>query len=829
MRRPIPTDRLAGLDDRTRGLSAGEVQARRGRYGTNNLLGTVPGGWRELLRDTLKDPMLWFLIGTSALFALIGDTRESVILLLALIPLLGMDAFLHRRTQASTEGLSGRLATHATVMRDDRLQSLPVTELVPGDLVEVLAGGLFPADAVVLSGEALQVDESALTGEAYPVRKRAIESGMAGSAPLVDEEHWGFAGTRLLTGPARLRVIYTGAETLYGEIVRSALSGSHDRTPLQRAISDLVGVLVVAALLLCLTLAYVRWQQGHGLVDALLSAVTLAVAALPEEFPVVFTFFLGVGVFRLAKRQALVRRAVVVENIGRVTTICSDKTGTITQGRLKVAHYTASPDLDEQELLHFAAIAARGESGDPLDIAILQAVTETPRDRVASFPFTEDRKRETGIVRNTDGELIAASKGAPETILAMSALDEVARQNWLAAVDEFAATGHKVIACAWRELDEGQWSGGEPDRGFHFAGLLACEDPVREGVDEAIRECREAGIHVIMVTGDHPATARAVGKEVGLGGGTPTIVLADEVEARLKEDPGYLHSVNVIARAVPSQKLAFVNSLQAGGDIVAVTGDGVNDVPALQAADVGIAMGERGTQSAREVAAIVLLDDNFRSIVHAIAEGQALFTNLKLSFQYLLMIHLPLVLSAALIPLAGYPLLYLPIHIVWLELIIHPTALLVFQNLPSRGRLEPIHRGRRIRFFGPWEWLGIVSVGALITGMLVFGYDRSLGAGHDVEHARAMALVALTVASATVTAALSGLRTATAWTVVLVTVTMSILLVQIPSLSAWLHVTPLHGDDWAIAVGGGLLASLLPALGWLPRLLGQRGPARGAT
>ncbi|MGB5613341.1 MAG: cation-transporting P-type ATPase, partial [Sedimenticolaceae bacterium] len=287
MRRPIPTDRLIELDDQQRGLSSGQVQAQRSRYGMNNLLGTAPGGWRELLRDTLKDPMLWFLIGTSALFALIGDTREAVILLVALIPLLGMDAFLHRRTQASTEGLSGRLATHATVMRDDRLQTLPATELVPGDLVEVGAGDAFPADAIVLSGETLQVDESALTGEAYPVRKRAIGPDMASSTPLLDEEYWGFAGTRLLTGTARLRVVYTGAETLYGEIVRSALSGSHDRTPLQRAISNLVGVLVVAALLLCLTLAYVRWQQGHGLVDALLSAVTLAVAALPEEFPVV--------------------------------------------------------------------------------------------------------------------------------------------------------------------------------------------------------------------------------------------------------------------------------------------------------------------------------------------------------------------------------------------------------------------------------------------------------------------------------------------------------------------------------------------------------------
>jgi Ca2+-transporting ATPase len=821
MRRSVPADPLIALYDLQRGLGGGEVEAQRRRYGTNNLLGAAPHGWRELLRDTLKDPMLWFLIGTSVLFALIGDTREAVVLLFALVPLLGMDAFLHRRTQASTEGLSGRLATHARVMRDDRLLTLPVTELVPGDLVEIGAGESFPADAVVLAGEALQVDESALTGEAYPVRKVAVGPLMMGSASLIDEESWGLAGTRLLTGTARLRVVYTGMETLYGGIVRSALGGRHERTPLQRAISNLVGILVVVALLLCLVLAYVRWQQGHGLVDALLSAVTLAVAALPEEFPVVFTFFLGVGVFRLAKRQALVRRAVVVENIGRVTTICSDKTGTITEGRLEVAHCAASPGLDEQRLLHFAAIAARAESGDPLDLAILQTATDVPRGHFASFPFTEDRKRETGIVRDTDGKLIAACKGAPETILAMTVLDGAARRNWLDAVDGFATTGHKVIACAWRELNESDWSGGEPDRGFAFAGLIACEDPVREGVAGAMRECREAGIHVIMVTGDHPATARAVGKEVGLGGGSPVIVLADELDGRLSQDPGFLYGVDVIARAIPSQKLAFVKALQAGGDIVAVTGDGVNDVPALQAADVGIAMGERGTQSAREVAAIVLLDDNFRSIVHAIGEGQALFTNLKLSFQYLLMIHLPLVLSAALIPLAGYPLLYLPIHIVWLELIIHPTALLVFQNLPSRDRLERVQRGRRIRFFGAWEWVGIVSVGALITGMLVFGYDRSLGAGHDVEHARAMALVALTVASATVTAALSGLRTVNAWTVVLVTLTLSIMLVQIPYFSTWLHVTPLHGDDWAIAVGGGLLASLIPALRWLPYRPGQ--------
>ncbi|MEZ5598576.1 MAG: cation-transporting P-type ATPase [Pseudomonadales bacterium] len=709
-------------------MTADDVAERRSRYGRNDVLGTTSGGWHELLRDTLGDPMLWFLVGTSALFALIGETREAVILLLALIPLLGMDAFLHRRTQASTEGLNKYLATHATVVRDDRLQTVEATDLVPGDLVVVAAGQSFPADAVVLSGDMLQVDESALTGEAYPVRKHAFERRMAGYTEPVDEEHWAFAGVRLLTGTARLRVVYTGAESLYGGIVRSVLKGRHGRTPLQQAISGLVGVLVAAALFLCLALAYVRWQQGYGLVDALLSAVTLAIAALPEEFPVVFTFFLGVGVFRLARRQALVRRAVVVENIGRITTICSDKTGTITEGALKLVHYRASPAIDEQRLLHITAIAARRESGDPLDIAILEAAGKPPPERFASFPFTEDRKRETGIVRDADGRLIIACKGAPETILAITSLDDGAKRQWLAAVDEFATTGHKVIACAWRELNESQWSGGEPDCGLDFAGLIACEDPVREGVEGAIRQCREAGIHVIMVTGDHPATARAVGSQVGLGGGAPVIVLADEVERRLSEDPDFLRSVDVIARAVPSQKLALVNALQTSGDIVAVTGDGVNDVPALQVADVGIAMGERGTQSAREVAAIVLLDDNFGSIVHAIEEGQTLFTNLKLSFQYLLMIHMPLVLSAAFVPLVGYPLLYLPIHIVWLESIIHPTALLVFQSLPSCGRPTgspgtpyPLLRSVDNRHHRAVPNTAIAGV----------RHDRSLGSGYD--------------------------------------------------------------------------------------------------
>lgn len=466
--------------------------------------------------------------------------------------------------------------------------------------------------------------------------------------------------------------------------------------------------------------------------------------------------------------------------------------------------------MSSERVLFLASVAARRESADPMDAAILDALPDTTMGSpVASFPFTEDRKCETGIVRENGG-LLAAVKGAPEVVLARCELGEMEKRDWLSRVEELAAGGHKVIACASRALDGANWSGGEPDRGFHFAGLLCFEDPVRSGVREALQKCRAAGIRVIMVTGDHPITSRAVAREIGLGTDTPRIVEGDRMSARLAQgDTSVLEGVDVIARAIPSQKLDLVRALQARGEIVAVTGDGVNDVPALLAADIGIAMGERGTRSAREVASIVLLDDNFQSIVEAIAEGRQLFNNLQLSFQYLLMIHLPLVLTAMLIPLAGYPLLYLPIHIVWLELIIHPTAMLVFQASPSVHELLPVKRRARLTFFDRGQWATILVAGLVVTVIVGGSYLRSLGAGYDVEHARAMAMVVLTTASAAFTASLTRLRGAVARIVVIATMGLSVLLVQTPGLAALLHLKPLHVDDWMLAIGGGLLASLI--------------------
>jgi Ca2+-transporting ATPase len=816
MKHAVPLSRVRGLLDGERGLAASEVVDRRKEFGTNNIIESVGHPLAELARETARDPMIWFLVGTAVLYAVLSQYTEAITLLVSIMPLVGMDAYLHRRTQASTQGLRGLLSDTARVVRDGAEVVVPATEVVVGDLAIVTTGEPFPADGIVLAGSELRVDESALTGEAYPVAKHPIHGEPpGGDDALVDSESWGFAGTRLLTGRARIRVTTIGKETLYGSIVQLATGSTRERTPLQRAVGGLVTALLVSAAVLCALLAFVRLRQGYGWTDAVVSAATLAVAALPEEFPVVLTVFLGVGVFRLARRKALVNRAVAVENIGRVSVICSDKTGTITEGRLRIAKIVPANGHDTAVVLATAAAAARLETGDPLDRAILEAAGNEHSAIVplSTFPFTEDRRRETVVTRNEHG-FVAYTKGAPETVLAMCS--ERDRTEWTDRIGELAAGGHKVIACASRNLVE--YSGGEPDREFVLAGLIAIADPVRAEVPDAVTWCRANGVRVIMLTGDHPKTARAVAIEMGLSP-EPVVLTGDEL-ATAAEVATAIRNVDVVARAMPAQKLAIVRALQRDGELVAVTGDGVNDVPALQAADVGIAMGHKGSRSAREVSSIVLLDDNFGSIVAAIAEGRTLFTNLRLSFQYLLVIHLPLVLTATFIPLAGFPVLYLPIHIVWIEAIIHPTALLAFQRSGLADRTDAADRSTDVRLFSRRQWAIILGIGVAITAFITITYWRSLVGGDD--HARAMAMVVLVTASASTTAALSRLRTRAAQVVVALSLAITAALVQIPWLASLLHLSPLHVDDWLLAIAGGAIVPLL--LG-----LERRRPARRPT
>lgn len=765
--------------------------------------------------DVSKDPMLWFLIGCSTLFALVKDFKQATILLIAAIPLLSMDAFLHWRTSNATRRLKSHFSSTAIVIRDNKEIVLPVDQIVPEDLVLVKVGTSFPADGIIVDGKDIQVDESALTGEAMPVLKRAMNKIDRRKVAISDEQ-WGFAGTILLTGTALLRVMYTGKQSLYGEIITSVVITQHQRTPLQNAVARLVLKLVIAAGILSAILAISRYAQGFGIVDALFSAAIFAVGALPDEFPVVFTFFLGLGVYRLAKDKALVRRAVSIENIGRITTICSDKTGTITEGKLKLLQIFPDKELNEEHIIKLASIASRVQSGDPIDLAIYAKVDEMDLalpDIQATFPFTEERLRETGVMIEKNGEYLFSTKGSPEKILEISSLSAEKKQYWHKKILDYSSQGYKTIAVAFQAKNS-DTAGIEPVDNYNFSGLLVFSDPVRKEVKNAVLKCLQSGIHVLMITGDHPETARMIAKEIGLGNGNPKVILADEAQKNSdKTKENYYKTVDVIARAIPSEKQYIVKSLQDCGEIVAVTGDGVNDIPALKIADIGIAMGQSGSQSAREASKIILLDNNFNSIVNAISEGQQLFKNLKLSFKYLIMIHIPFVFSAAIIPLLGYPLLYRPINIVFIELIIHPTCMLVFQDFPDVEKLDKAVTNAKIRFFHRLDWLSIGIVGILTTAVIIIGYIMILNTANNLEHARAFSMASLGIISAAITASLSNLRTNISVTIVAFTLLSTIVSIQITSLATIFEVTPLHLLDWVSVFSIGVITAALSKIG----------------
>lgn len=807
----ISFETLQDIKSRKGGLTPEEVLFQRNRFGSNHIFDVLGSSAAELIIETLKDPMIWFLLGVGSVFTLIGDTQEAFILLLAIVPLIFMDFFLHWRTRASVSALTSQWTSQVRVLRGSQEILLDARELVPGDLVVVSAGVFLPADGIFESAVECQVDESVLTGEAFPILKRPFNEDPFVLADqgekAIPPEVFGSAGTRVLTGQGHLRILATGLQTTYGEIVQSVAHDSQERTPLQKSISHLVQRLIYGAVLFCLLLAGVRILQGHGWVDAVLSAATLAIAAIPEEFPVVFTFFLGVGIYRLARRRALVRRAVSVENIGRVTQICTDKTGTITAGVLKLTHLEVAPNFTDRDLLVVALAASGSETGDPVDEAIHEKAREKNLVSLTAFhrfPFTEDRKLETALVKDVQEVVAVYAKGSPEVLFEKSQLSSQELEEWKQRVSAWAKSGHKVLACAQKKIPQELFQIGEdPEQDLRLVGLLAFEDPPRPEVGPALEYCRKNGIRVLMITGDHPETSAAIAKDAGLGGSHPRVISAEEEpekfqEEWLQQNPAFLKSWDVVARCTPLQKYHIVKALKSVGELVAVTGDGVNDAPALRAADIGIAMGERGSRSAKEVSSIIIADDNFSTIVNAIMEGRQLFINLKMSFEYLLLIHIPFVLTAALIPLLGYPLLYLPVHIVWLELIIHPTALLAFQGgTGSQTEKSPLHGA----FFSRGELGRVMFTGLTVTVALALSFISGIQEGGEVGHARAKSLALLVLWSAGLVLSLIRSQTRVSVAVAILTLVFSFVVIQVPELSGLLHLSPLHGRDWLEVVG----------------------------
>jgi Ca2+-transporting ATPase len=702
----LPSAVVTAESSNAHGLTDVEARRRLASDGPNELPVSAPRGVLRLLRDVVTEPMFLLLVACGAIYMALGDRHEAMMLMGFVLVVMGITFVQQRRTERSLEALRDLSSPRALVLRDGEARRIAGREVVLGDIVLLAEGDRVPADIDLLASSNLQVDESLLTGESAPVTKLArLTEVAAQDGPGASDASNLFSGTVVTQGTGRGRVTATGERSALGRIGRSLQGIATERTPIQQETKQIVARIAVVGLALAACLAV-----GYGMIlgDALhgvLAGLTFAMAVLPEELPVVLTLFLGLAAWRLSREKVLARSIPAVELLGATTVLCVDKTGTLTANRMSVRRlWNAAASCDRlnarqgalDEALHgaleYAVLASHRQAYDPMETAIHDAgqrlLAETEHlhvdwTLVDDYPLSREMLAMSRVWQSPDRcERLIAAKGAPEAILDLCHLDIDARARIGVQVTAMAQDGLRVLGVARATFDAAELPGNQHDFEFEFLGLIGLEDPVRADVPQAIAECHAAGIRVVMITGDHPATATSVARQVGLPAegavvtGAELAAWSDEVlQARLAD-------TRVFCRVQPAQKLRLVQAFRARGEIVAMTGDGVNDAPALKAAHIGVAMGARGTDVAREAAALVLLNDDFASIVTAVRYGRRVFANLRKAIVFIVAVHVPIVGLSIAPLLLGWPMLLMPAHILFLQLIIDPACSVVFEAEP---------------------------------------------------------------------------------------------------------------------------------------------------
>ena len=724
------------------GLSEEEAGVRLQRDGLNRLPPPQHKSFWAALLSVLAQPMVLLLLTCTVLYAVLGSTTDSVVLGLSIVGVAAISVYQELRTQRVLEALRDLASPRSTVVRGGVVRRIASQELVAGDHLIVQEGDRMACDARLLEAHGLRVDESLLTGESVPVDK----------GPALDDRDADLlhAGTLVVQGDGAAIVEATGVRTSLGRIGGVLASIEPRPSRLHEQLVRLVRAVAFLAVLTCVFAASVfAWRDGSW-TAGLLVGLTLAMSIIPEEFAVVWTVMLALGAWRLARENVLTRQPQAVEALGATTVLCVDKTGTLTCNRMTVASVFDGVDEGSAAegrfaaLLRAAALASTREGIEPMDQAIFRVLTGP------SLPGRAQVRARTGVLPGRpfvtqawqlDGEadLLIAVKGAPEAVLARCSDPPERLQALASRATAWAAAGWRVIAVASVRCAD---ANAPPESGWSSHGLLAFEDPIRDEVGAALQECRNAGVRVVMMTGDAAATALAIARKAGLTDGA-ALTGADldamgEAELELA-----IRHVAVFARVSPAQKLRIVQALQRRGDVVAMTGDGVNDGPALRAADVGVAMGERGTDVAREAAAIVLLDDRFSSLVEGIRAGRRIFANLQRAMGYLFAVHVPIV-GLSLFPLLGGPVLLLPIHVVLLELIIDPACSLVFEAEPASVReMQVPPRSAATPLFSAAAVVRSVGVGAvgLLAVVIVQAAGRAAALPDDALRLAGLATI----------------------------------------------------------------------------------------
>ncbi len=842
------------------GLSEEEARARLTAEGYNELPRSNRRTAFRIVLEVLREPMLALLLGGGTIYLLLGDLKDALILLAFALMAIAITVIQETRTERVLEALRDLTSPRALVIRDGTRKRIAGREVVRGDIVELVEGDRVPADAVLVRSHDVQTDESLLTGESVPVRKIARRDDVVSNErqPGGDDLPYVFAGSLLVRGTGVGEVIAIGAHSEIGKIGQSLSSMETESPRLQvqtRRIVRLFGA--VGAVVSVLAVLLYGALRG-GWFDALLAGIALGMSMLPQEFPVVLTVFMAMGAWRISAARVLTRRAAAIETLGSATVLCTDKTGTLTENRMSIAELRLKGGAifrpseavggtmpeDFHSLVEFGMLASAREPVDPMEKAFAELggklLAETEHLHGPDWKIQQAYGLRPGLLamsqvwRASDGreEFVIAAKGAPEAIVDLCHLDADDVATLTVAAEAMATEGLRVLGVARASFMGSVWPGSQHDFEFEFLGLVGLADPLRPSVLEAIRECRSAGIKVVMITGDYPATARAIGRQAGLDAddlmtGEELVKLTDaQVMQRVR-------TVDIFARIMPEQKLRIVNALKSVGEVVAMTGDGVNDAPSLKAAHIGIAMGGRGTDVAREASSIVLLDDDFGSIVKSVRLGRRIYDNLRKAMGFIFAVHVPIAGLALLPLLFGLPIVLGPIHIAFLEMVIDPVCSLVFEaeteeddvmRRPPRSPNQPLFSRSLIG----WSVVQGTLVFALVATIFVTASLR----GMPEPEVRALTFFSLVFTivslifvnrsfSASLVTALLRPNRALVWVLISVSTILCLTLLW-PPASGLLGFGPLHQGDLLLTLSAGAVVlislELLKPL-WRRRLL----------
>lgn len=819
------------------GLTTEEAARRIAQYGLNDIRERPPRPLWRMFLDQFTDFMILVLIGAAIVSGIVGEPSDAIAIVVIVL-LNGVIGFIQEyRAERAVAALKLLAASTAVVRRGGHVTAISALQLVPGDVVLLEAGNVMPADLRLIETAQLKVDESPLTGESVPVEKRTAPLHEA-EAPLGDRVNLAYKGTRVTYGRGAGLVVATGMQTELGRIASMLGREEAVKTPLQKRLAVFGQRLALVALAICAIVFAVGVLRGESVVLMFLTAVSLAVAAIPEALPAVVTVSLALGARRLVKKQALIRRLSAVETLGSVTYICSDKTGTLTQNKMQVEQLVVGGQQENgptgreeswRRLMKAMALsndATRHPDGrmigDPTEVALFQGAEDrgyrkaellAKAPRVAELPFDSDRKCMTTLHRE-GSEIVAFTKGAPEQVVALceGQLADDARValnpgEILDRADRMAANGLRVLAVAYRTWPDlpAALTPDTVERGLTWLGLVGLMDPPREEAREAVALCKSAGITPVMITGDHPATARAIALRLGIIENHDAVLTGQELaKLSLDEYEERVEGIRVYARVSPEQKIMIVKGLQDQGEFVAMTGDGVNDAPALQRADIGVAMGLTGTDVAREASHMILLDDNFATIVTAVGEGRRIFDNIRKFIKYALSCNAAEVWTIFLAPFLGMPIPLLPIHILWINLVTDGLPGLALAVEPEeKSLMARPPRPPRESIFAGGMWQDILWIGMLMAGVTLVTQAWAYRSGH--AHWQTMVFTVLTLSQLGNVLALRSERASFfqlgPWSnrpllgAVVLTVALQMATIYIPALNPIFKTEPLDLDE----------------------------------